>query len=432
MTVGLDEPGRRFSEAEAEAYVASVCFKTGPPRKLGIEVERIVHDSADATRTVPVEEVRRAVAGVDLPGGGALSFEPGGQLELSSACADSLPELISATRTNLDNINRSFQDAGLAFSPLAADAVRPPVRSLFHPRYEAMEQHFERVSPAGRAMMCSTASLQICVDAGLDGTGPDSAVERWSRLHRLAPLLVALFANSPFHRGVPTGWRSTRQRIWLNTDPSRTTAVPVTNDPRDAWAKYALDASVLCIQPEGTQPPKLGSWSASPGLTMRDWLRGEGPRPATLADLDYHLTTLFPWVRPRGFLEIRVVDAQPGPFWEAATAITTALIEDPEAAEQTAHATKALTDLPEPMHTAARAALRHPIFAEAARTCAEAAIAGVVRLEADQQTQGLVADFLDRYTRRGRSPADDQLDSWHRTGHVPHGSPQDNQMEEVT
>ncbi|MGZ4662907.1 MAG: glutamate-cysteine ligase family protein, partial [Arthrobacter sp.] len=218
---------RPLSEAEAEMYVASVCFKTGPPGAVGVEIERLVHEVSDSRRPVPVERVRHAVAGSTepLPGGGVISFEPGGQIEVSSACAPDLPALAAATRIDLAAVEALFADAGLRMSPVALDPDRPPLRSLEHPRYDAMQNHFDGHGQAGRAMMCSTASLQISLDAGFDGPGTSGATQRWERLHTLVPVLVAMFANSPFRRGVPSGWRSTRERIWLRTDPTRTAPV---------------------------------------------------------------------------------------------------------------------------------------------------------------------------------------------------------------
>ncbi|HEY8752415.1 MAG TPA: glutamate-cysteine ligase family protein, partial [Arthrobacter sp.] len=279
-----------------------------------------------------------------------------------------------------------------------------------HPRYAAMEQHFDRFGPAGRTMMCSTASLQISLEAGFDNPGPGGAAQRWARLHNLLPVLVAMFANSPFLHGVPSGWRSNRQRIWLAMDPTRTATVPPSADPRLAWARYALDALVLCI------PSEEASWKAPRGLTMRNWLRGEGPRPATLDDLEYHLTTLFPPVRPRGFLEIRVIDAQAGSDWEPVTAMVTALMDDEHAADLAAESCTPVASLPDPIRTAARHALADPVLASAALGCAEAALMALPRLGADAATRNRAEDFVDRYTARGRCPADQRLDRWQRTG----------------
>ncbi|GAA1346756.1 glutamate-cysteine ligase family protein [Arthrobacter roseus] len=412
LTSGLDRDSRPLSESEAEVYVASVCFKTGPPGAVGVEIERIVHDAFNPRRPVPVAEVRSVVAEaeIDLPGGGVITYEPGGQLELSSACGADLPAVIQATRRDLAGIDDAFGDTGLSFSSVALDPVRPPVRTLDHPRYAAMETHFDRSGPAGRTMMCSTSSLQVCLDAGLPGNGTGSAVQRWQRLHRLAPVLVALFGNSPFRSGAPSGWQSTREAVWLKTDPSRTAPVPDSEDPPAAWAHYALDASILCI------PTSQGSWEAPRALTMREWLRGQGPRPVTGADLDYHLSTLFPFIRPRGFLEIRVIDAQAGSDWEAVAAITTALVDDEWAADSAAEACSPVTALPDPMTTAARDGLADPVLATAGQVCAEAALGAMERLGADAATRFRVESFVEQYAARGRSPADQRIDDWRRTG----------------
>ncbi|MCZ9880187.1 ergothioneine biosynthesis glutamate--cysteine ligase EgtA [Arthrobacter sp. B2a2-09] len=408
------QPGRDtgpLSESDAEVYVASVCFKTGPPGAAGVEVERLVHDAANPRFPVPVARVSEAVAaGGRLPGQGVITFEPGGQLEISSACATDLPALVTATRADLAAVESLLTDAGLCFGAVALDPDRLPVRSLDHPRYAAMEQHFDRFGTAGRTMMCSTASLQISLDAGFDSPGSSGAARRWERLHNLLPVLVAMFANSPFLQGVPSGWKSNRQRIWLAMDPTRTAAVPLAGDPRVAWAGYALDALVLCIRSE------TDSWTAPRGLTMRNWLRGEGPRPATMGDLAYHLTTLFPPVRPRGFVEIRVIDAQAGSDWEPVTAIVTALMDDQRAADLAAEACAPLAPLSDPVRTAARHGLADPLLASAALDCAEAALMALSRSGADAATRSRTEEFVDRYTARGRCPADERLDRWQKTG----------------
>jgi glutamate--cysteine ligase len=403
---------RPLSESDAEVYVASVCFKTGPPGAAGVEVERLVHDAADPKAPVTVARVREAMAASAeaLPGGGVITFEPGGQLEVSSACAPGLPALVAATRKDLAAVETRLSDAGLFCGPVALDAGRPAVRSLEHPRYASMERHFDGLGPAGRTMMCSTASLQISLEAGFDSPASTGAAQRWARLHDLLPVLIAMFANSPFLHGVPNGWHSNRQRTWLNIDPTRTATVPRAEDPRRAWARYALDALVLCIPSQGR------NWDPPPGLTMRDWLHGNGPRPATMSDLDYHLTTLFPPVRPRGFLELRVIDAQAGHDWEPVTAMVTALMDDEHAADLAADACASLGSLPDPVRTAAREGLTNSALAVAARFCAEAALNALPRLGADATTRNLAEDFVERNTARNRCPAQERLDLWERTG----------------
>jgi glutamate--cysteine ligase len=219
-----------------------------------------------------------------------------------------------------------------------------------------------------------------------------------------------MFANSPFLHGIPSGWHSNRQRTWLAIDPTRTAAVPRSEDPPLAWAGYALDALVLCI------PSQEACWDSPRGLTMRDWLRGKGPRPATLSDLNYHLTTLFPPVRPRGFMEIRVIDAQAGHDWEPVTALVTALMDDGHAADLAANACAPVASLSDPIRTAAREALTNPLLASAAISCAEAALMALPRLGADAATRRRTENFVERYTARGRCPAQERLDLWRRTG----------------
>lgn len=406
-----------LSVQDAEIYVASNCFKTGPPGKIGIEVERTVHRHDDVAAQVTASDVRGAVGsrGERLPGGGTITLEPGGQLEISSACAADLPGLISATRDDLARTSNLLKEAGLRFGELALDPFRPSRRTLELPRYKAMEEQFDRTGPAGRTMMCSTASLQVSLDAGIDGTGPGSATQRWHQLHALAPLLTAMFANSPFANGRPSGWRSSRQAAWLGIDPTRTAApVPLLEDPRHDWARYALDANVLCIRPENNRE----NWYAPRSLTMRDWLRGAGPRPATQQDLDYHLTTLFPPVRPRGFLELRVIDAQAGGNWEVPTAVVAALVEDPSAAAVAAEACRNIPAGNGALRRAAHDGLTDPEFARAALVCAEAARDALPRLGADQETRRRVETFMERYTARSLSPADVSLAEWQRTGRI--------------
>ncbi len=153
---------------------------------------------------------------------------------------------------------------------------------------------------------------------------------RWRLAHHIGPVLVAAFANSPLRQGRPSGWRSTRQQVWAHLDPGRTLPPPDDGDPRDAYATYALDAELMLIRRDGGP-----SWAAPRGLTFRGWLRGElgSERPPTIDDLTYHLSTLFPPVRPRGHLELRMIDAQCGDGWIVPAAVAWALLEDPRAAD---------------------------------------------------------------------------------------------------
>ena len=418
---------RPLSEREAAVYVASTCFKTGPPGSLGVEVERLVYDEADPSVPVPASRVQAALS-TDRPTAPRSrrdQHRAGWPARAQLAAGRRPPPVSSRPRaptcrpSTARSLPPGFVPAMTPWTPL-----RPPRRTLDLPRYVAMQQYFDRRGPAGHTMMCSTAALQVCVDAGLEGDSSGSAARRWRRLHRLAPVLVAMFANSPFSVGGPNGWRSGRQAVWLAIDPARTQPPSTDRDPRNAWAEYVLDAPLLCIRNED------GPWAPPPGLTMRSWLRGDGPRPATADDLDYHVSTLFPPVRPRGFLELRVLDAQPGSGWEVALAMVAALVEDERASDRAAEACGPVEELgrahggrrpaglerPRPRHRGPHRAPRPPW-----RPCP-------VLAPTTRRTPGS-ASSSSGTPHAGRCPADDRLDGWRRTGLL---SPFDNQEKIMT
>jgi len=414
-----------LTESDAEAQVHGICFKTGPPGRIGVELEWLVFDGRDPALPVDQRRAATAVARLGapgaLPGRGVLTTEPGGQVEISSAPAAGPGDCIAVTGLDLAALRQAIHQEGLCLSGQGLDPFRPPRRVLELPRYRAMEEFFDRAGPWGRLMMCSTASVQVCVDAGGEGPGWSGFRWRWHLLHAIGPVLVAAFANSPLRGGRPTGWKSTRQAIWARLDPTRTRppahagpspgrrpgrSWPPATDPRSAWVEYALAAEVMCVRRPGTQ-----DWSAPAGLTFRDWLRGAGERPPTSGDLSYHLSTLFPPVRPRGHLEVRAIDAQPGDGWMVPLAVTAALLDDPLAAEQAMAAAEALWHRPgSPWWLAARHGPAHPAIAAASRRCFAAAEAALARAGEPAAVRQAVTAFAERYVNRDRCPADDVLD----------------------
>jgi glutamate--cysteine ligase len=391
-----------LTEAEAEAHVSGTCFKTGPPGQIGVELEWLLHDVHDPALPVPASRLD-GVLSPDLVRG-ALSTEPGGQLELSSRPHPTLAACLAETAADMAALRAAATSRGVRLTGLGVDPLRPPVRLVDSARYIAMERFFDRAGPHGRVMMCSTAAVQVCVEAA---TASDGYQARWQALHTLGPVLVAAFANSPLREGRPTGWRSTRQAVWARLDAGLTgpPGGVSTADPRETWTRHALDSEVLIILdgPHRCQPPP-------PGLTFRGWLRGGGPRPPRLADLCYHLTTLFPPVRARGCLELRVVDAQPADGWGVVATVVAALLDDPVARD---HALAAAEPVRGRWLSAARDGLAEPQLARAARGCFAAAMDGAVRLDLPAEAGVALAAFTERYVDRARCPADDVLDAWH-------------------
>ncbi len=401
-----------IAEGEAEDLLRCICFKTGPPTTVGVEVEWLVREPDHPDRPVAADRLTSVYDQArSLPLKSALTVEPGGQLELSSPPAASLMECIDSTAADLDAVRAVLRPAGLALSGLGLDPWQPPHRLRHEPRYDAMEAYFDRTGPSGRAMMCSTASVQVCLDAGEEEPGPLGHGRRWQLAHLLGAVLLAAFANSPAREGRRTGWRSTRQAVWNALDPVRPTAPRLDREPRSAWAAHVLDAPVMCVRGAADGP-----WELPDGLTFRQWTRLRAPRPPTREDLDYHLTTLFPPVRPRGHLELRMIDAQGGDDgWMVPVAVTTALFDDAEAAETVYRAVKPLAEtagaLPAPHNPlwihAARDGLSDPELHAAAVTCFAVALDALPRIGASRAVLDAVADFNERHVLRGRCPADE-------------------------
>ncbi|MEZ3177959.1 ergothioneine biosynthesis glutamate--cysteine ligase EgtA [Streptomyces pimonensis] len=426
---GCAEPLPPVTEAGAEALVRGICFKTGPPRLLGVEVEWLVHELRDPRLPVSPERLEAAYAALRaVPLRSALTIEPGGQLELSSPPAASLMECVGTVSADLDAVRAVLREDGLVLAGFGHDPWHRPRRFLREPRYDAMEACLDRTGPAGRAMMCASASVQVCVDAGYEERGPLGHVRRWWLAHQLGAVLVAVFANSPAADDRPTGWLSTRQLRWAQIGTGRAGAPVLDADPRDAWARHVLDAPVMCVRRDG------GPWDVPRGLTFREWIRSGAPGPPTRDDLDYHATTLFPPVRPRGHLELRMIDAQPGDDgWIVPLAVVAALFDDPEATETAYRAVKPLAERahgrPAPHNPlwrdAARAGPADPELREVAACCFAAALRALPRLGAATEVVDAVGTYRDRYVARGRCPADDLLDELHTTAggtrpHPPH------------
>ncbi|WP_181808716.1 ergothioneine biosynthesis glutamate--cysteine ligase EgtA [Streptomyces shenzhenensis] len=411
------------TEAEVEALVKGICFKTGPPRTLGVEVEWLVQELRGPQLPVTSERLEAAYAALrTVPLGSTLTVEPGGQLELSSPPAASLTECAGTVSADLDAVRKVLADQDLQLVGVGHDPWHAPRRFLREPRYDAMETCLDRTGTAGRHMMCASASVQVCLDAGHEEPGPLGYTRRWWLAHQLGPVLVAAFANSPLAGHRPTGWVSTRQLVWMEIGAGRAGAPPLDGDPRTAWARHVLDAPVMCVRRDG------GPWEVPEDLTFRAWTRSAAP--PTGADLAYHLTTLFPPVRPRGHLELRMIDAQPGDDgWIVPLAVTAALFDDPEAAETAYRTVKPLAERAGPRPApnnplwldAARSGLGDPELHEAAVTCFTAALEALPRLGATPEVMDAVATYRERYVLRGRCPADDLLDRLRGTAPRAHG-----------
>ena len=381
--------------AEAGAYIASVCFKHGPPRRIGIELEWLLTDPDDPLRHPDLALLRTALGphaprtlnsaspAEPLPAGGLVTVEPGGQVEISSAPATSCAVLIESMRRDIDCLAELLRPTGFRLSDRAADPRRAGRRILHTPRYDAMADGFARLSPAGAVMMCATAATQICVDLGR----VDQAPNRWRVAHLLGPVLLAAFANSPAE-----GHVSARMAAWWALDPPRTEP-PRSLEIAD-YVRRVLDTPVLARQ------RSAGDWLIREPASLRDWLAAGEPLSA--ADIDLHLSMLFPPVRPQGYLELRYLDAQPAGEWLAPLALVAALFGS---AGTLAQAAEACLPAAERWQQATEIGLADPVLAQAARELAEIgerAVGGLALAAADLRK---VRTILHRRLRQGISPA---------------------------
>jgi glutamate--cysteine ligase len=401
----------------AESTFAGPVSGSLTPRRIGAEVEFIPVESLSGRRC-PIEAesglatlpflrhyglkqgwregwTSKGTPCFSSPMGGSLTFEPGGQLEYSSPPCSSASALLALLRAVIIPLRAAAAGEGIDLLPVGIDPINPAEQAplLIHAqRYARMAEYLERRGPAGARMMRQTAALQVSLDFD------DEPWLRWRVLNAATPYVIAIFANSPIYAGERTDYQSTRAQVWRALDPTRTGIPYDERDPVGAYLEFALAApAILYPAIEGEHRP-FGEWLARANPTPDEW--------------QDHLSTLFPEVRPRGHLELRSADSI-APHWYAAPlALTAGILYDPAALRATAD----LLGTPDLglLERAGRCGLHDPAIARMATDLFEVALQGCLGLgpryfhpsDLEQATA-----FFERYTRRGRSPADDMLEA---------------------
>ena len=380
-------------------------------RRIGAEVEMLPLDAAtsqpvplaDAGRPSSLGLVRRAgeragwtehlsAKGTPcfvLPAGGTITFEPGGQIEYSSPACESASALLTLLRATWRSLRRAADEHGIALVACgihpATDVCDVPMQ-LHAPRYERMAAYFDTIGPHGARMMRQTASFQVSVDLDAD------AELRWRVLNAAAPFLTAIFANSPLYAGRDSGHRSARADCWRRLDPLRT-GIFGGGDPACTYLGFALSAPMMMRGAPERGYPTFGE------LLRSGW--------ATHQDLETHFSTLFPDVRPRGYLEVRAMDAVPEAWSAAPLALVAGITYHQralrDAAELLGEGDEVL------LERAGREGLRDDAIAATSVALFEIALRGARSLgdffaPADLEQ---ARAYFEAYTSRGRSPADD-------------------------
>ena len=252
----------------------------------------------------PVEENGKIIAltGVD----GTISLEPAGQLELSGAPLENLHQTCSEAGRHLSQVKAVGDRLGLGFLGLGMwpDKARADLPIMPKGRYKIMLSHMPRVGTLGLDMMLRTCTIQV----NLDYSSEADMVKKFRVGLALQPVATALFANSPLTEGKPNGYKSFRSHIWEDTDPHRTGMLPFVFEDGfgyERYCDYALDVPMYFVFRDG-------QYIDCAGESFRDFLEGKlpqlpGERPR-ISDFTDHLSTAFPEVRLKSFLEMRGAD----------------------------------------------------------------------------------------------------------------------------
>jgi glutamate--cysteine ligase len=325
-----------------------------------------------------------------LPDGGRVSFEPGGQIELSSAPSDNPSRLIRDLQCSGQLLTSAFASAGFLLESVGVDPyneVSEVALQLHRPRYERMTQYFNSIGDSGIRMMRQTASIQLCVDPG------ENPLERWRLLNQIAPYVTAIFANSQVYNDRLTGYQSYRSHFWRTLDISRTGFFATDAAAVDSYLDFVLGAGAMM---QGDEPYS----------SFGDWVRDGEP---TAEDWNLHLSTLFPEVRPRGYFELRSADAIDPHFLAAPICFVAGLTYDDESARAALDLLGGVA-LPS-LDIAGRDGLRNREIQSVASQLADVALSGCESLGESYISRAdvkVASDFFERYTRRGRSPGDDR------------------------
>ena len=242
-------------------------------------------------------------------GGASISLEPGGQFELSGAPVKTLHETCSEVHEHLDQVRTVAEPLGVGMLGMGFQPKwrREDIPWMPKGRYKIMKKHMQKMGSLGLDMMLRTCTIQTNLDFGSEA----DMVQKFRVSLALQPVVTALFANSPFTNGEPNGFVSFRSHIWTDTDPDRTGILPFVFEDGMSFERYvehALDVPMYFVYRDGR-------YIDASGQSFRDFLDGRLPalpgEVPTITDWDDHLTTLFPEVRMKRFLEMRGADGGP-------------------------------------------------------------------------------------------------------------------------
>ena len=368
----------------------------------------------------PIIEDGHPIGLADEAGGGAISLEPGGQFELSGAPVADVHGTAAELARHLAEAKSVGDRLGIGFLTLGMSPKWTRVETPVMPkrRYRIMTSYMPKVGTRGLDMMFRTATAQVNLDFGSEA----DMVKKLRVSLALQPLATALFANSPFADGRPNGFLSMRSEIWRDTDGDRTGMLAFAFEEGmgyERYVEYALDVPLYFVK-------RGDAYHDVSGASFRDLMEGRlpalpGERPF-LSDWANHLSTIFPEVRLKRFLEMRGADVGPPAMIAAVAAFWTGLLYDETALDAAFEVIRGWSGearerlRAEVPKRALQASVAGRPLRDVAREVLAIARGGLDRRgcrDAQGRNESRFLDPLDEIAESGRSPAELLLEKYH-------------------
>ncbi|MPZ56059.1 MAG: glutamate--cysteine ligase [Rhizobiales bacterium] len=368
----------------------------------------------------PIMEGDNIIGLYDVTGGGAISLEPGGQFELSGAPVETVHQCLRELQAHLAQVREVARPLGIGFLGLGMTPTwtRAEVPMMPKGRYRIMTAYMPKVGNLGLDMMYRTCTVQT----NLDYSSEADMVLKLRVSLALQPVATALFANSPFTEGRPNGFLSFRSHIWTDTDPDRSGMLPWAFEPGmgfERWVDYALDVPMYFVK-------RGDRYIDVSGQSFRDLLAGTlaalpGER-ATISDWANHVSTIFPEVRLKRYLEMRGSDSGPWRRLPALAAYWAGILYDDDSLH-------AAWDMVKSWSAEERQTLRDDVprlgfraeirgrnllsLAQDTLRLAERGLARRRRFDAAGRDEAYFLRPLQDFVARGITPADELLEKFH-------------------
>ena len=399
-------------------------FTLNGHRPVPYESRRSIRALLDGLRHLlgwePIMEGPNIIGLLDVTGGGAITLEPGGQFELSGAPVEDVHQTSCELMAHLAQLREVAAPLGIGFLGMGVTPnwSRADMPVMPKGRYRIMTAYMPKVGKLGLDMMYRTCTVQT----NLDFSSEADMVKKLRVALALQPIATALFANSPFTQGKPNGFLSFRSEIWRDTDPDRSGMLPwVFEDGMgfERWVDYALDVPMYFVK-------RGDEYIDVAGQSFRDLLSGKLPAlkggRATISDWANHISTIFPEVRLKQYLEMRGADGSPWRQVPALPAFWVGILYDDAALDAawdlvkhwSAEERQKLRD--EVPRLGFKAQLRSRSVLDLAKECLAIAHAGLGRrrrLDREGRDETRYLAPLGDIVTRGKTAAEEMLEKFH-------------------